>query len=63
MLPDRSNSNEIHELCHSILHFTNLESTAFELNPADTIGGGTTRVGSYNNGTCSSVQCHGNESW
>ena len=55
-------------VCHNTAtlqngHFTNLESTAFELNPADTIGGGTTRVGSYNNGTCSSVQCHGNESW
>jgi predicted CxxxxCH...CXXCH cytochrome family protein len=55
-------------VCHNTAtlqsgHFTNLESTAFELNPAATIGGGTTRVGSYNNGTCSSVQCHGNENW
>ena len=55
-------------VCHNTAtlqngHFTNLESTAFELDPSDTIGGGSTSVGSYNNGTCSSVQCHGNESW
>ena len=55
-------------VCHNIDtlqsgHFTNLESSAFELNPADTIGGGSTSVGSYNNGTCSSIACHGSQNW
>jgi predicted CxxxxCH...CXXCH cytochrome family protein len=44
-------------------HFSNLESTGFELSPAATIGGGSTRVGSYSNGTCSSIECHGSERW
>jgi len=44
-------------------HFSNLESTGFELNPAATIGGGSTRVGSYSNGTCSSIECHGSQRW
>lgn len=44
-------------------HFSNLSSSGFELSPADTIGGGSTRVGSYANGSCSSVQCHGSENW
>jgi predicted CxxxxCH...CXXCH cytochrome family protein len=44
-------------------HFSNLESTGFELSPAATIGGGSTRVGSYANGTCSSIECHGSKSW
>ncbi|MFC1845314.1 CxxxxCH/CxxCH domain-containing protein [Thermodesulfobacteriota bacterium] len=38
-------------------HFINLESTAFELSPADTIGGGATSVPSYN-GSCN-LSCHG----
>jgi len=55
-------------VCHNIDtlqsgHFTNLESSDFELNPADTIGGGSTSVGSYNNGTCSSIACHGSQNW
>lgn len=44
-------------------HFSNLESTGFELSPAATVGGGSTRVGSYSNGTCSSIECHGSERW
>jgi predicted CxxxxCH...CXXCH cytochrome family protein len=44
-------------------HFGNLESTSFELSPASTIGGGSTRVGSYSNGTCSSIACHGSKGW
>lgn len=54
--------------CHnrSILqtgHFSNLETSAFEQDPADTIGGSGTSVGSYNGSTCSNIQCHGSESW
>ncbi len=45
-------------------HFSNLATPAFEQSPASTIGGGgTTRVGSYVNGTCSSVACHGSQHW
>ena len=44
-------------------HFSNLSSSGFELSPADTIGGGSTQVGSYSGGRCSSVQCHGSEDW
>ena len=44
-------------------HFINLESSGFEQSPAATIGGGSTRVGSYSNGTCSSIDCHGSERW
>jgi predicted CxxxxCH...CXXCH cytochrome family protein len=55
-------------VCHNTAtlqngHFSNLESTGFELSPAATIGGGSTRVGSYSNGTCSSIDCHGSERW
>jgi predicted CxxxxCH...CXXCH cytochrome family protein len=44
-------------------HFGNLESTSFELSPASTIGGGSTSVGSYSNGTCSSIACRGSKGW
>jgi predicted CxxxxCH...CXXCH cytochrome family protein len=55
-------------VCHNTTklrngHFSNLESSGFELSPASTIGGGSTRVGSYSNGTCSSVSCHGSHRW
>jgi predicted CxxxxCH...CXXCH cytochrome family protein len=55
-------------VCHNTTvlgsgHFNNLETSGFELNPADTIGGGSTRVGSYSNGTCSNIACHGSERW
>jgi predicted CxxxxCH...CXXCH cytochrome family protein len=44
-------------------HFSNLETSGFELDPAATVGGGSTRVGSYSNGTCSSIACHGSQRW
>jgi predicted CxxxxCH...CXXCH cytochrome family protein len=44
-------------------HFDNLETSAFELSPAATIGGGSTSVGSYSNRTCSNIACHGSRSW
>ena len=44
-------------------HFTNLQTTTFEQSPAATVGGGSTRVGSYSGGRCSSIQCHGSERW
>jgi predicted CxxxxCH...CXXCH cytochrome family protein len=51
-------------------HFTNLATSNFEQDPAATIGGGSTSVGSYTpsttratSGTCSSIACHGSESW
>jgi predicted CxxxxCH...CXXCH cytochrome family protein len=55
-------------VCHNTValsngHFTNLQSSNFELNPASTVGGGSTRVGSYSNGTCSSITCHGDKRW
>ena len=55
-------------VCHNVStlrngHFSNLESSGFELSPAATIGGGATRVGSYSSGTCSSIDCHGSKSW
>ena len=47
-------------------HFTNLETTTFELDPYDTIGGGTTSIPNNWNGTCD-FYCHGkdhqNETW
>ena len=47
-------------------HFTNLETTTFELDPYDTIGGGTTSIPGNWNGTCD-FYCHGkdhqNETW
>jgi len=53
--------------CHNTAkmtnHFGNLTTTSFEANPAATIGGGSTRVGSYSNGTCSNIACHGSERW
>jgi len=54
--------------CHNtttlaIGHFSNLETSTFEQDPADTIGGGSTRVGSYNGSSCSNIQCHGSENW
>ncbi|PNU20039.1 hypothetical protein C2E25_09640 [Geothermobacter hydrogeniphilus] len=54
-------------VCHNTAkmdnHFGDLTTPAFETSPAGTIGGGSTRVGSYANGKCSSIQCHGSESW
>jgi predicted CxxxxCH...CXXCH cytochrome family protein len=55
-------------VCHNTAtlangHFSNLETTGFELSPAATIGGDSTSVGSYSNGTCSSIACHGSKSW
>ncbi|ORJ63354.1 c-type cytochrome [Geothermobacter hydrogeniphilus] len=54
-------------VCHNTAkmdnHFGDLTTPAFETSPAATIGGGSTRVGSYANGKCSSIQCHGSESW
>jgi len=58
-------------VCHNTTtlqngHFSNLESSAFELNPVSTIGGGVTSVPSGYNGRCNFI-CHGknheNESW
>ena len=55
--------------CHSTTklanggHFSNLQTTTFELDPGATIGGSGTRVGSYNGSTCSNIQCHGSETW
>ena len=47
-------------------HFTNLETSTFELDPYDTIGGGTTSIPGNWNGTCD-FYCHGkdhqNETW
>ena len=55
-------------VCHNTAkletgHFSNLATSGFETSPATTIGGGSTRVGSYANGSCSSIQCHGSEQW
>ena len=55
-------------VCHNTAtlqngHFSNLATPDFELSPATTIGGGSTRVGNYSNGTCSSIDCHGSKSW
>jgi predicted CxxxxCH...CXXCH cytochrome family protein len=62
-------------VCHNTAklstgHFINLATTTFEQDPATTIGGGSTSVGSYTpsasravSGTCSSVKCHGSRSW
>ncbi len=44
-------------------HFLNLESSTFEQDPAATIGGGSTSVGSYSNGYCSNINCHGSKRW
>jgi predicted CxxxxCH...CXXCH cytochrome family protein len=45
-------------------HFSNLATPEFEQSPATTIGGGgSTRVGSYSSGTCSSIACHGSQRW
>ena len=44
-------------------HFSNLETAAFEQDPADTIGGNGTSVGLYQAGTCSNIACHGSENW
>ncbi len=44
-------------------HFDNLATTSFEQTPATTIGGGSTSVGLYQSGTCSSISCHGSERW
>ncbi|HKJ05129.1 MAG TPA: CxxxxCH/CxxCH domain-containing protein [Geopsychrobacteraceae bacterium] len=55
-------------VCHNTAklengHFNSLSTSNFEQSPASTIGGGSTRVGSYSNGSCSSVGCHGSERW
>jgi len=54
-------------VCHNTAkmgnHFANLATPGFETDPASTIGGGSTSVGSYSNGTCSNIQCHGTKSW
>ena len=44
-------------------HFGNLSTPQFETDPAATIGGGATRVGQFDGSSCSSIECHGNESW
>jgi predicted CxxxxCH...CXXCH cytochrome family protein len=44
-------------------HFSNLTTNNFEQNPASTIGGGSTSVGLYQGGTCSSIACHGSKGW
>ncbi len=53
--------------CHNTAkmgnHFGDLSTPAFETDPASTIGGGSTRVGSYSGGKCSSIACHGSERW
>jgi hypothetical protein len=54
--------------CHntSVLangHFSNLQTSSFEQDPATTIGGGSTSIGSYSGSTCSSVDCHRSRSW
>jgi predicted CxxxxCH...CXXCH cytochrome family protein len=62
-------------VCHSTSklatgHFTNLATSTFEQDPAATIGGGGTSVGSYTpsatratSGTCASIACHESEKW
>jgi predicted CxxxxCH...CXXCH cytochrome family protein len=60
-------------VCHNTTklatgHFSNLATSSFEQDPATTIGGGTTSVGSYTpssgtSGTCSNISCHGSETW
>jgi predicted CxxxxCH...CXXCH cytochrome family protein len=62
-------------VCHNTTklatgHFSNLATSSFEQDPAATIGGGSTSVGSYTpstsnatSGTCSSISCHGSKSW
>ncbi|MBU0676467.1 MAG: CxxxxCH/CxxCH domain-containing protein [Proteobacteria bacterium] len=63
-------------VCHNVSklsngrHLTDLGTSAFEQDPASTIGGGSTSVGSYSpsnsnasSGTCSSIACHGTERW
>ncbi|NTV14342.1 MAG: CxxxxCH/CxxCH domain-containing protein [Desulfobulbaceae bacterium] len=62
-------------ICHNTSklaggHFTNLATSTFEQDPATTIGGGSTSVGNYapsatkaTSGTCSSIACHGSETW
>jgi predicted CxxxxCH...CXXCH cytochrome family protein len=44
-------------------HFLDLQSSVFEQAPAATIGGGSTRVGSYSGGRCSNIQCHSSRNW
>ncbi|RME62826.1 MAG: hypothetical protein D6790_05685, partial [Caldilineae bacterium] len=54
-------------VCHNTAkmgnHFGDLTTPGFETDPASTIGGGGTKVGSYSSGRCSSIQCHGSERW
>jgi len=56
-------------VCHNpttlaVEHFNNLDTTTMEGNSAATIGGGSTRVNSYNATTRScSPSCHGSETW
>ena len=44
-------------------HFFNLQTSSFELDPAATIGGGSTKIGNYNGTSCSNIVCHGSEDW
>ncbi|MBU1739730.1 MAG: CxxxxCH/CxxCH domain-containing protein [Proteobacteria bacterium] len=55
-------------VCHNttklqVGHFSNLATTAFEQSAASTIGGGSTSVGLYQSGSCSSINCHGSKRW
>jgi hypothetical protein len=44
-------------------HFGDLATLEFETDPATTIAGGSTSVGSYSGSTCSSIACHGSKNW
>jgi len=44
-------------------HIGDLLTDNFEVSAASTVGGSGTSVGSYSNGSCSSIACHGSERW
>jgi predicted CxxxxCH...CXXCH cytochrome family protein len=54
-------------VCHNTAkmgnHFGDLATLEFETDPATTIAGGSTSVGSYSGSTCSSIACHGSKNW
>lgn len=44
-------------------HIGDLATETFEVAPASTVGGSGTSVGNYDGTSCSSIACHGSESW
>jgi len=54
-------------VCHNTAkmanHFGDLTTPGFETDPATTVGGGSTSVGSYDGTSCSNIACHGSKRW